>query len=1052
MEQFHQVSTSHSEITLLSTTKFLKDYLSESYREQLFHTEIEEELTNRIEISKENPMTVLRDLVYKLEVTKMSNNFDRSQAVKKTEAQIRDFMSNELVSLIENRMTTFEYALLNRYEKEQAFIYEGDSNVGGAIYLEEENARFFFSRGTFQEVMSKLEAHKDAPFAKRVLSRIQYFKDTGKLQLVKNLFKQVRKARQLDYVGSLVMEYKTAVKFFKIKDKLNAFEPSSPINAVLPIRNYYKFLPDALRYELNTHHCNDIYINKNYGKTRKYYLQILGFDIWNPNVTNETIRRELWNRDFKVFNQDTKRRNLFHTLTNIQKRREFLGEREEAISKLFGATNLEARLEDCIRRSFNREFYRNMDLVDQKSKTLSKIIKKREFARLRSSIIKEKFQVNQDTFDSFDNTEMRVVGTIDETINLRIENKDPLAIDFYHLDKTMATQDVIVVDKMIPEIAESYINGTLRLEHLVSITAKDNTSDTTIQRKIETEKGKRELTYYEYIRTMDYVERNIKSRGIWGTPHELQAEFIDLVLTRLQQSFSGISPKVKETVTAEMDRLHLGRMTDNNKFIWAIEEDHFEDVNIDNLNIVNLNSMDGKRKYVSNEQVSDLMDSIAPIIDLEMDKTDTLKNKTTSSLAAHKRVLAELIKTQLQYDLFLKQRLNIIFEDVSNIPSEGQREFEVITPLLKKMKASLVSIFNSKLQDIKKDTGETNSNVLPFIQGIYDIDSESNFMGQIDNYLNKNIDLEFFNYLSSHIMFRFAFKQLKIFENVFTTLKENLQMSISKSDVQSSLSEILQIEIQSEEELEIVVEFLDRMSFDLAEIIDHYEEKLHFSEDLRFKQSEEAIRKYLETMTNAKPSQQFTEFFRRFSSETKKVEIQESGNNLDVIENEFDAVKLSLDGTNLSNSKEEIVRKHIQQLQQAGATIRGVKGYLPSLQGSIIKLEGYYKAVVEGADSGVHQLDEDIFEDVFDDLVGVQMSGEEWIQSTIEDYVENILLIRKKSEPYLSQAELVGYDSIIAKYLEPENIKIVVSTLHTWKTEEANLSRLEMNLKISNSG
>jgi hypothetical protein len=68
------------------------------------------------------------------------------------------------------------------------------------------------------------------------------------------------------------------------------------VKSLLPVREFYSYLPDAVRYTLNGNPCNDAKISKNFESVYDRYIQLHGIDPFNPVNTLEVVRQEFFER------------------------------------------------------------------------------------------------------------------------------------------------------------------------------------------------------------------------------------------------------------------------------------------------------------------------------------------------------------------------------------------------------------------------------------------------------------------------------------------------------------------------------------------------------------------------------------------------------------------------------------------------------------------------------------------------------------------------------------------------------------------------------------
>ena len=80
------------------------------------------------------------------------------------------------------------------------------------------------------------------------------------------------------------------------------------------------------------------------------------------------------------------------------------------------------------------------------------------------------------------------------------------------------------------------------------------------------------------------------------------------------------------------------------------------------------------------------------------------------------------------------------------------------------------------------------------------------------------------------------------------------------------MSDVFNLEIETVEQLSTLMKFLDNFAVDLGNLMNYYEDKLHFSEDLIFLNSEKALRE--STLKGVKVTSRdlsYMDFYRQFA-------------------------------------------------------------------------------------------------------------------------------------------------------------------------------------------
>lgn len=151
-------------------------------------------------------------------------------------------------------------------------------------------------------------------------------------------------------------------------------------------------------------------------------------------------------------------------------------------------------------------------------------------------------------------------------------------------------------------------------------------------------------------------------------------------------------------------------------------------------------------------------------------------------------------------------------------------------------------------------------------------ESDFEFMGQIDGYLNSNIKFEFFRYISSHVMYSFAYSELKTLEKIFNLMNSSEGAVIITNDqIRNTLNQELGLSIKSNSELELFTKFIDQFCVRLGHILNEYEGQLHFQEDLLLVKTNEAEDQITQALFKSRNKKdKFVKYFRQIAQEEEK--------------------------------------------------------------------------------------------------------------------------------------------------------------------------------------
>lgn len=172
LEEFDQAytrgSTQYPDISYLKHTGFLKEKIQRHFGEDKMQKELSQELTERIE-NGENPNSVLKDMIYKRDISYNSNNYEKANQFESFKTKLQDLVEDEEVCMIENRQKSFEVIHLNKVEQRQRHIFgatdaprtafgsDGQRIEQGFLAKNIDKLKYIFDRDSYTEVISTLE-------------------------------------------------------------------------------------------------------------------------------------------------------------------------------------------------------------------------------------------------------------------------------------------------------------------------------------------------------------------------------------------------------------------------------------------------------------------------------------------------------------------------------------------------------------------------------------------------------------------------------------------------------------------------------------------------------------------------------------------------------------------------------------------------------------------------------------------------------------------------------------------------------------------------------
>lgn len=114
-QTYSKGSQQYPELSYLNHTGFLQEKIRRHFGEGQLQKELIAELTDRIK-QGHNPKSVLKDLLYKKEISYISNNYDKANQYQHFSAKLENLIFDEEVCMIENRLKSFELIHLDKIE------------------------------------------------------------------------------------------------------------------------------------------------------------------------------------------------------------------------------------------------------------------------------------------------------------------------------------------------------------------------------------------------------------------------------------------------------------------------------------------------------------------------------------------------------------------------------------------------------------------------------------------------------------------------------------------------------------------------------------------------------------------------------------------------------------------------------------------------------------------------------------------------------------------------------------------------------------------------
>jgi enoyl-CoA hydratase/carnithine racemase len=950
--------------------------------------------------ARENPATALLDIVTRELLTNKANSLELTTVANNWEKRLEDLRNLDMLHTIENRMGFFDEYVLDLVRKTQDEQAASIANEKGSLNEQQGLIKSVFNTDNFESIVNNLKKSKTA-WAKKTLEKLENIDP----KVANHILKQIDFAAHNDYVSCLVNEYQTALRYFsevsnvKFSPKHAEFVPKSPVRALLPVREYYRDFPDAVRMTLNSSHNNCPFIAKNFGTTANIFLNLHGIDIINP-VTNLSVAREvLWRRKSIQREIELEKEQRDDILDNHQLRSNLLADRREAIEAVTTEQNFGEIVQEAIAEAFNKKLVVTKETLAHKFKNVQLLSRKDKLARLRKAVIESKLAPLSSDVGKRKSLAVMPMEVVE----------DPLLIDNEINDKYFISQraDLLSASFNADSVKiDEYMKGKITLQDMVNVKAKSP--------------GQKALISTDYFRdyvyhpNQGYFQKYRKlflmnlHRGNGEDPREVafRERYIESHVQHMLRHLD-IPEAMKAEKGAEIEqklRDLLFDYLDGKDSIYEYKDPHLslkeEVMNVqDSIDMHELTRE--KREEVKLDQ--SIAQQITDLTDLDLKvatKTGSLNLKGGSDTD-----IEDYVQLNIKENPFLDDRLSFVFQDQPTNP--------VISKLLNEARDLLIRTFKKHLT--KYTSNKSIIATYPELEGFVDAEGTHMFMNHIDLFLKRNIKVDFFDMVASDSISEFSEKMLSrlddLFEKAFTDIiRPTLPESVSQRPIQDftghkdsnfrgALAKIGHINEVTDEVLEDSVRFLDKWLFNLAEL-------QHDFKSPSFKQSEvlPADDMSEEKMTSLLAKKySMTSYIKPLS--TRKSKLSKIVARL--VEDQAAKPRLLMSN---SLKQREIKEKMVacaqidpsvenyvdvlRTYQTLKATyMEDIRGLVHSPSALILELETVIKRMREGTESGVYDDFSSLQKILQDSYTNVKESPEDWITHRVDqaDLVDRVL-------------------------------------------------------------
>lgn len=380
------------------------------------------EILNRTSMSKfhqdrgENVTMVYADLLYKMKV--------REDALKEAPNRTwRDYSAFQPV----NHLTNFE-----------------NSAFGGSMFDFPKSLRYYddlkaiyrvFSANTLEEALERLREELSIGYKEWAQETFDNIAKKSPLAL-ELTFRLIKEAKNLEWAECMKREHAVAVKLAKHPDFIDgAFKtlsryPGVPIwsvnfpvpkelineyllsesvlelqsskpNQFLPVKEWFKKIPNAPRLWLNQQSTENFFSRISFDADVRYFLRNYDIDVRDPSIDAAKVREAFWNNEMYL-------RKLNEELGKVDRLAEdhiargiYINERKIAIEELFNnQKRIAEKVEHMIKKRFKNKIIEKIEKIRQKS-TEARTIEKHEFFKETKQFVNEHYILDQNFSEEF---------------------------------------------------------------------------------------------------------------------------------------------------------------------------------------------------------------------------------------------------------------------------------------------------------------------------------------------------------------------------------------------------------------------------------------------------------------------------------------------------------------------------------------------------------------------------------------------------------------------------------------------------------------------------
>ena len=1053
-----------------------------SMTKKSFVPDLEKELYDRI-ADDENPRKVLTELTMEKKLKDYANSKEKYLNAPDSKNYINnetgDMTMKNQMAIVENRCGFFQDTIVTPAEQNSAVDFTHLQGLEGETYVNRTKILELFRGETQDDILENLEKD-NSMFAHNLLEEIK-LKSRRVLELNQEL---VRRAKDLDYISCLKNEVNVFARRLQDDDLIKQshnpvyrdneskiidmeeyfvdFEENQmfcevPKNAPLPVKHYYQKYPDSVRYFLSERPNYDAKIQENSYDTLIQFMRLRGFDLHNATFTRDKVRealfKDLKKKDLK-FEQE---RRLTELIGDMKLSDKYFKERMNAIEEFFNEENSE-NTKDLVRnlivKYYEDDFMGNVKRIDTVLKPAAKFIKKQHVRNMKHFQIESRFSVPllKDEWkirNHYYPLPLEIVEDITDQPKELLE-KYLVSQKAEHLQTTR---------RLTPEKYDMYLKGELGFKDAYDITLKEDAPEKISVNVNQMNEGYLEIDPW----VKDRVVRNTQRNGPYMLEENFQKTFIEGMMETCKKNYdisesncTGLEEELKDYFFKYSlkgpDQFDwqvtqtLPRTEEVSQKIFESEADkHFNQATKSDYEpqIQNWDSnTETMGKTISKEVVNKELEHIRSLVDINFDgyngeklNANLLEDSKVNKSINKNTTYIDFFKRNIAYDDYLEEMFGFLFE---------LEDKDAFLDGFKLNCLKLVrNIIKGKSTEVLKEEHDVLKVGLPvIIESMSDkVDNlinqhNSSFMGQIDNFINKNVEYEYFRLISPHICLQFSYTLLKNLETVFSELfKVANNNRENPKKLMEAVNDLLKQDLKSMKEVQAMLQLQDKASMNCISLMNYAKDKAHFSEDVMLSKYLEANMNNESRKSHSKNQTKLLDYLNKLDKkkfESIKEHTRKFGNSKATWEHDKEsAMRMTVGEKEEKNVQfrdeyEKEFNKNV--LNALGSSSIDKHNLSASWRYMYLDFDVKAKRIIEGEESGFSDALTDAQEfnksinkpfDIFD----IRQSGENWIKDSVTKYLSLLFGLRKQVEPKMSSLQLKNLDIQIDGLLDMKIIK-----------------------------